>query len=78
MYFIKTYFKSQGHLKFKVKGTEYQGQMKGNKFSVCCKWLCDLCVTQMVRLRLKGILVFYSIGKNQAASLAFKLRIQTQ
>ena len=39
MYFIKTYLKSQGYLKVKVKvkGTEYQGQMKGNRFSVYCK-----------------------------------------
>ena len=34
MYFITTYLKSEGHLKVKVKDTEYQGQMKENQFSV--------------------------------------------
>ena len=32
-----------------VKVIQYQGQIQGNKFSVC-----DLCVMQMVRPQLKG------------------------
>ena len=61
MYVIKTYLKSQGHLKAKVKATEYQCKMKGNQFSVYCKCFCDLCATWMVRLRLKSILVPSSV-----------------
>ena len=57
MYLIKTYLKSQGHLKVKVKHTQYQGQMKEDQFPLCCKHFCDLCFMWMVSLRLKGILV---------------------
>ena len=47
--------KGQGHLK--VKATHNQGQMKGNQSSVYCTFFCDICVTEMVRFPLKGILV---------------------
>ena len=50
-------FKSQGHSKVEVRGTEYEGQINGDQFSVYCKCYCDLCVMQMVCLWLKGILV---------------------
>ena len=59
LYFIETYLKSQGHLKVKFKGAEYQGQMKGNQFSVYCNCFCDLHVMRMVHLCLKDILVTY-------------------
>ena len=49
LYFTKTSLKGQGHLKFKINITQYQGQVKGNQISVC-KCFCDLCVTQMVCL----------------------------
>ena len=41
---IKTCFKGQGHLKVKVKVTEYQGQMNRNRFCVNYLCFCDLCV----------------------------------
>ena len=45
--------------KVSVKVAQYQGQIKGDPFSVYCKCFCDLCVMQMVRLRLKGILIYF-------------------
>ena len=54
------YFKLEltfkGHLNVKVKVTQSQGQIKGNQFSVYCNWFYELCVMQMVRLRLKALL----------------------
>ena len=51
--------KGQGHVNFKVKVTQYKGQMLQKKdfYILDCECFCDLCVTQMVRLSLKGILV---------------------
>ena len=37
------------------RSSEGQGQINGNQFSVNCKCFCDLCVTWIVRLQLKGI-----------------------
>ena len=52
LYSTKTCSKCQDHLKVKVKFTQYQGQGKGNQFSVYLCLFCDLCATHMVRLRL--------------------------
>ena len=50
--------KGQGNFKVKVKAAQYQGQLlKKSIYVLDCKCFCDLCVTRMVHLRLKGILV---------------------
>ena len=61
LHVTKTYLKGQGHLKVKVKVTEYNEErgvkLKEINFLSFCKCFCDLCVTRMVCLGLKGILV---------------------
>ena len=52
------YLKDQGYLKVKDKGTQCQGQMSKNQFSVYCQCFCALCVMRMVCLQLTSILVF--------------------
>ena len=48
--------------------------MKGDQFSVYCKCFCPLCVTWMVCLRLKGILVSFLFNwKNFANSFSTEL-----
>ena len=49
-YSTKTYLKGPGHLKIKVKVTQYHGQMKENWFSDNCKCFCDLCYADSMSL----------------------------
>ena len=59
--------KSQGH----VKVTQYQGlKLKNQVEPLNCKCFCDLCVTRVVRLRPKGILVFFSDEKKKTGTLS--------
>ena len=61
---LKLTKKGQGHLKVRVKVTLYQDQTKGKSiFCLFANVFCDLYITQMVCLRLKGILVYISFGK---------------
>ena len=56
LYFIEIDLK----VMVKVKVTQHQDQIKGNKFSIGCKCLCDVDAADgMLFLGLKGILVFF-------------------
>ena len=66
LYSTKACSKYSGHLKVKFKDTECQGDIKTKSKEISLFLivnLCDPCVTCMVHLRLKGILVQCNIVK---------------
>ena len=71
LFYTETYLKGQGHLKVKVKVTQYQFQIKGNQFSVYYKCFVIYVLPGWYTLNWKAFLFFNLVKRGNEHLIQF-------